>query len=149
MSTKILVAVIVFFFLAGCSKDKYTTKPQLKYKGVNTRTLNRNETLTFTLEVTDAQGDIQDSIWVQEVVKNCAESGGTARYKMPDFTAVKDLKGDIEICYAYGIGRGCPDIYEPKCPGKNDSATYKFWIQDKAKNVSDTVTSDQVVIINK
>lgn len=148
MPTKILVAFIGLCFLVACSKDKYTTKPQLKYKGVNTRTLSRNETLTFTLEVTDAQGDIQDTIWVQEVVKNCADGGGIATYRMPNFNAVKDLKGDIEVCYAYGIGRGCPDIYEPKCPGKNDSATYKFWIQDKARNVSDTVTSDEVVIVN-
>ena len=147
MPTKILVAVIAICFFAACSKDKYTTKPQLKYKSVNTRTLSRNQTLTFTLQVTDAEGDLQDSLWVQEIVKNCADGGGTVRYKMPEFTSVKDLKGDIEICYAYGINRGCPDIYEPKCPGKNDSATYKFWIQDKAKNVSDTVTSDQVVIL--
>lgn len=146
MSTKILVTLIAFFFLAGCSKDKYTTKPQLKYKAVNTTVLNRNETLTFILEVTDAEGDLQDSLWVQKVVKNCTGAGFTAKYKMPDFTSIKNLKGEINVCYAYGINLGCP-IIQPGCPNKNDSATFKFWIKDKANNTSDTISAEEVVIL--
>lgn len=146
MRTKILFAFIAFCFLNSCSKDKYTKKPQLKYKGVNTKVLHRSQQLTFTLEVTDAEGDLQDTIWVQEIVKNCSSGGGTAPYRMPDFPASKDFKGDIQICYSYGINLGCPDIFEPKCIGRNDSATFKFWIQDKAKNVSDTISSEEVVI---
>lgn len=145
MHTKILVAVIAICFLIACSKDKYTTKPQLKYKGVNTKTLSRNQTLTFTLEVTDSEGDLQDSLWVQEVVRNCT-GGFTAPYKMPEFTAVKNLKGEVDVCYAYGINLGCP-IIQPTCTNKNDSATFKFWIRDKAKNISDTISSEEVVII--
>ena len=146
MSTKILVTLIAFCFLVACSKDSYTTKPQLKYKNVNTRVLNRNQTLTFTLEVTDAEGDIQDSIWVQEVPRNCSDGGFTSKYKMPEFTPVKNLKGEINICYSYGVNLGCPTI-GPTCRNRNDSATFKFWIQDKAKNTSDTISSEEVVII--
>lgn len=150
MSTKILLTLIAFCILVGCTKDKYTTKPQLKYKGVNTKVLNRNQTLTFTLEVTDLEGDIQDTIWVEEVVRNCATGGGVSPYKMPDnFTSVKNLKGEIQICYSYGINLGCPGIIEPRCIGRNDSATYRFWIQDKAKNVSDTISSEEIVVIQR
>ncbi|WP_018616512.1 hypothetical protein [Segetibacter koreensis] len=149
MSTKILVAFIALCFLAGCSKDKYTAKPQLKYKGVNTKVLNRDQTITFTLQVTDAEGDLQDSLWVQEIVRNCPSGGGISRYKMPDFNAIKNFKGDIEVCYSYGINLSCPPIREPQCPGRNDSATYRFWIQDNAKNVSDTISSDEVVIVQQ
>ena len=149
MNTKILFALVAICFLISCSKNKYTTKPQLKYKSVNTRVLNRNQQLTFTLEVTDAEGDLQDSIWVQEIVRNCSTGGGKAKYKMPAFNTTKDLKGEINICYAYGVNLGCPDLFEPKCPGRNDSAVYKFWIQDNAKNVSDTVTSDEVVVVQQ
>ena len=145
MITKILITLISFCVLVGCSKDKYTAKPQLKYKSVNTKVLNRNETLTFVLEVTDAEGDIQDSIWVQEVPRNCS-GGFTSKYKMPDFTAVKNLKGEINICYSYGVNLGCPTITST-CQNQNDSATFKFWIQDKAKNISDTISSAEVVII--
>lgn len=146
MSTKILLTIIAFSFLFACSKNKYTTKPQLKYKSVNTRQLNRNQTLTFTLEVTDLEGDLQDSIWVQKVVRNCTGGDFTARYKMPEFTGVKDFKGEINVCFSYGVNLGCP-IIQPACSNKNDSATFKFWIQDKAKNKSDTISSEEVVIV--
>lgn len=145
MITKILITLISFCVLVGCSKDEYTAKPQLKYKSVNTKVLNRNETLTFVLEVTDAEGDIQDSIWVQEVPRHCS-GGFTSKYKMPDFTAVKNLKGEINICYSYGVNLGCPTITST-CQNQNDSATFKFWIQDKAKNISDTISSEEVVLI--
>ena len=146
MRTKILLTLIAFCFLVACGKDKYTTKPQLKYKSVNTRQLNRNQTLTFTLEVTDAQGDLQDTIWVQEVVRNCSNGGFTSFYKMPQFTGMKDFKGEINVCYSYGLNLGCP-VIQPTCGNKNDSASFKFWIQDKARNRSDTITSDEVVIV--
>ena len=146
MITKILITLISICVLVGCSKDKYTAKPQLKYKKVNTRVLNRNESITFILEVTDAEGDIQDSIWVQEVPRNCSEGGFTSKYKMPEFASGKNLKGEIIICYSYGVNLGCPTITST-CQNKNDSATFKFWIQDKAKNTSDTISSEEVVLI--
>jgi hypothetical protein len=149
MSTKILLTIIAFGFLAGCSKDKYATKPSLKFKKVSTNVLSRNQSITFTLEVTDAEGDLQDSIWVQEVVKNCALGGITSRYPMPEMPVLKNLSGDIQICYSYGINLDCPAIREPQCRNRNDSATFRFWIKDKAKNVSDTVTSSQVVILQQ
>lgn len=146
MNVKILITVLGIVFLTACNKDKYTTSPQLKYKEVNTKTLNRNQLLIFTLEVTDAEGDIQDTIWVQKTVKNCSNSNFTEQYKIPNFTGTKNLKGDIRVCYAYGSNLGCPGVGEPACPGRSDSATYKFWIQDKEKHKSDTVTSDLIVI---
>jgi hypothetical protein len=146
MSTKILVTIFALGILAGCAKDKFSTRPQLTYKKVNTTFLNNNETLTFTLGVTDAEGDLQDSLWVQEIVKGCSSGGFTSKYKMPDFTATKNLQGDIQICYSYGLNLGCPPITHSSCVNRNDTATFRFWMQDKAKNKSDTIVSEQVVI---
>ncbi len=87
MKTKILLCIFAIGFIAGCNKDKYTTKPQLKYKNVNTRDLKRNEFLTFTLEVTDAEGDIQDSIFIQKVSPRC--TGFTAKQKNARFYGYK------------------------------------------------------------
>lgn len=146
MSTKILLTVVVLGLLTACAKDKYTSKPQLTYKKVNTKFLSNNETLTFTLGVTDAEGDLQDTIWVQEVVKGCSGGGFTGPYKMPQFAATKNLQGDIQVCYAYGLNLGCPPITHSSCVNRNDTATFKFWIQDVAKNKSDTISSEQIVI---
>src|SRR5438270_5163604 len=98
MRTKILVAFIAFCFLNSYSKDKYTTRPQLKYKSVNTKVLNRNQTLTFTLQVTDAEGDLQDSMWVQEIPRNCPDAGFISKYKMPEIISVKNFEGEIDVC---------------------------------------------------
>ncbi|HEX8277881.1 MAG TPA: hypothetical protein VF540_04270 [Segetibacter sp.] len=149
MNTKILLIIIAFGFVAGCSKDKYTSKPQLTYKKVNTKVLNRNESITFSLEVTDKEGDIQDTIWVEEVVKNCAAGGVRLRYPMPNFNSTKNLSGEIQVCFSYGVNLGCPSIKEPQCRNRNDTAVFKFCIQDKEKNVSDTARSDQVVIVQQ
>lgn len=148
MRTKILLTIFAFGILAGCGKDKYTTKPQLVYKKVNTKVLNRNQSLTFTLEVTDLEGDLQDTIWVQKIVKNCSQSNlAPSRYPMPDMPKLKNLKGEIQVCYSYGLNLQCPAILEPQCRNRNDSAVYRFWIKDKEKNVSDIAESEEVVLV--
>jgi hypothetical protein len=153
MSTKILVTLIAFGFLVGCSKDKFTTKPQLTFKKVNTNVVKRNEVLRFTLGVTDLEGDLQDTVWVQKLVRNCPASGRIAAYRFPAITAVSNFSGEIEVCYTYGINPDqnsrCPSLVEPQCVGRNDSATYRFWIQDSKKNVSDTARSTEVVIVQQ
>lgn len=146
MSTKILVTILALGVLAGCTKDKYQSKPTLTYKKVNTTFLRNGETLTFTLGVTDAEGDLQDSLWVQETVKGCNGAGFISKYRMPRFTGTKNLEGEIQICYSYGLNLGCPAITHSICTSRNDTATFKFWIQDDAKNKSDTVSSEQIVI---
>ncbi len=145
MKAKILVLAALIIMVA-CKKDNYTTKPQLKIKEISTEVLRPNNALVFTIEFTDAEGDIQDSIWVQKVEPKCINSNFTARYKIPEFTATKNLKGEFEVCFSYGGTSGCPLIQGPQCAGKNDTCTFKFWARDKAKNMSDTVVSKTIVI---
>ncbi len=147
MRTKILVSLTVIIFLAACTKQKYDTKPQITFKKASTTTLNHNETITFNMEVTDAEGDIHDTMWIQKVVRNCSSSNFTAKYKMPDFASTKNLKAQLDVCFAYGNNLGCPVISGPACPNRNDTATFRFWIKDKGGNVSDTVVSPTIVIL--
>lgn len=147
MTTKILIAFLGLTLITACSKDNFATKPTLKLKSINTNTLAKGDFLQVILEVTDAEGDLQDSIWIQQVVRNCSASGFISKYKFPDFPQTKNLKGDINICFAYGTNLGCPTITGPKCTSQNDSSVFKIWIQDKAKNISDTITTDEVVVL--
>ncbi len=59
---------------------------------------------------------------------------------MPQFEPTKNLKADIEVTYGYN------DI-PPKCFPKNDTAVFRFWLKDNAKNTSDTITSQQIIIL--
>lgn len=138
MRNTVLISIFILL-VAGCNKDKFTTAPQLKYKSVNTTVLNRNEDLIFTLSFTDAEGDLTDSIFIIKYVPGCSASGISAQYRLPEFPTGKNQKGDITITFNYN------DI-PPKCFPKNDTCVFKFVLRDQAQHVSDTATSQTIII---
>lgn len=146
---RILLFLLTGLLVNSCSKDKFQTKPKLTFKSASTERLTAGSTIQFNIRFTDAEGDIQDSIWVQKVTKNCANSNFSGRYKIPTFTATKNLEGEFEICFGYGINLGCPSIREPQCIGQNDTCVFRFWARDLAGNVSDTISSSTVIIVRR
>lgn len=149
MKTKLLIVAVILVVIAACKKDQFNTKPQLTFKKVNTDVLFPNQSIIFTLEATDKEGDVQDSIYVEKVRLNskpCAIPDPPSKYQMPSFVSGKNFKGDIEIRYSYGVNLQYPRIQDPKCL-ENDTCIYRFALKDKANNVSDTISSSQIVII--
>src|SRR5690349_23477997 len=68
MKLPFLIRIIaICVLMASCSKDKYTTKPQLELQSVNGDIFPSQSTLNFKFNVTDKEGDIQDTLWVQKV----------------------------------------------------------------------------------
>lgn len=132
---------ILILLIAGCNKDKYTTKPQLKYRSVNTTVLGRGETLVFNLSFTDAEGDLSDSLIIVKFEPNCVNSRFNAKYKLPQFPLGKNQSGDIVVTFGYN------DI-PPKCFPREDTAVFKFVLKDKAQNQSDTAVSETIIITN-
>jgi hypothetical protein len=138
-----LFSMLLFLGYLGCNKNKFETRPSLKYKSVNTTTLHRGETLKFTLSFTDAEGDLTDSLSVQKLVRVCPaglNGSFTQPYKLPEFPTGKNQKGEILVSYAYN------DV-NPKCVLRNDTAIFKFVLKDKAQHSSDTAVSEPIVII--
>lgn len=132
-------------FLFSCNKNKYTTAPQLTYKSVNTKTLSNGQVLSFTLSFTDAEGDLQDSLYVEKYEPKCANSSFKQKYKIPTFPTSKNQSGEIIVSYGYNV-TGYPPILTPQC-NRNDTCVFKFVLKDKAQNKSDTVTSETIVLI--
>ncbi len=132
---------LLILFLAGCNKDKFTTKPQLKYKSVNTTVLSQRETIVFNLSFTDAEGDLSDTLFIVKFAANCDKSKINAKYKLPPFPTGKNQSGDLAVTFTYN------DV-PPKCPLRNDTAVFKFVLKDKAQNISDTAVSETIVFIN-
>jgi hypothetical protein len=65
--------------------------------------------------------------------------------KVPDFTPTPNLSGILEIGFAYNANvQGYPVI--GGCSNKNDTATFKFWLRDKGKNISDTLVSPPIIL---
>lgn len=150
MRNTVLFSIIILL-LISCKKNKYTTKPQLKYESVNGKVFRSGDVITFTLSFTDAEGDlISDSaLYVKKFEPRCPASNFAQYYPLPnDFTPGKDQAGEILVTYGYNSSdpRITQQILGPRC-AKNDTCVFKFVLRDKEKNRSDTVTSEAIVLI--
>ncbi|UEG49695.1 hypothetical protein LK994_13720 [Ferruginibacter lapsinanis] len=143
MRYTILIAIFTLLFI-GCKKDKFTTAPQLKYKSVNTKVLDKGQILKFTLGFTDSEGDV-DSIFLREVNPKCSLNFFKDSFALPAFPPTKNVNGDIFVTYGYRVD-GIPPIQEPLC-ANNDTCYFQFVIKDSKQNKSDTVSSETIVII--
>jgi hypothetical protein len=135
---------IFILLLTSCGKDKFNTTPSLKYKSVNKTTFGRFDgELVFTLSFTDAEGDLDGMLTVVKQVQPCIDGTDysfTAPYSVPEFPSGKNQKGDFLVTFGYN------DI-TPRCSNRNDTAIFKFVLQDKALHVSDTAVSEPIILI--
>lgn len=147
MKAKLLI-IIATIALVACKKDSYTTRPQLSFKSVNGDVFGPNQAIIFSLEFTDKEGDVQDSIWVQKITRTSGCISFGERFKIPEFTQVNNIKGTFEVGYSTSLIPGSPYTVLPNC-NKNDTCYFRFWVSDKAKNVSDTVVSPDIVVLRQ
>jgi hypothetical protein len=146
MKTKILVAAIVVIFLAACGKDKYNTKPSLVFKSVSGDVVPIRGSLRFEFEVFDKEGDISDTFYIKKVRLNRRTTPtirDSVKLRFPDVPDTK--KGIIELNLTYD--NYLTSAINPGNPPENDTLLFKFVIRDKAKNVSDTFTSNPIVVL--
>lgn len=145
MKAKLLIISTILLAVIACKKDTYTTKPQLTFKSVNGKSFGPNQAIIFSLEFTDKEGDIQDSIWVQKVTRVNGCNNFNDRVKIPSFTPTNNLKGIFEVGYSTGNISGSNYTVIPTC-NKTDTCFFRFWVSDLAKNRSDTVVSTDIII---
>src|SRR3954454_15157825 len=68
MKLQFLIATIATCVLmAGCTKDKYTTKPKLELNSNNSSEFTTGSFLSFKFTVTGKESDNKDTKWVQKV----------------------------------------------------------------------------------
>jgi len=138
-----LLFSILLLLATSCNKDKFSSTPTLKFESVNTTGLHNQQLLTFTLSFEDAEGDIMDSIYVQEIVPNCPGSNLDGLFPIPAFPATKNQKGTINVNLGYNLSSYTS--ISPQC-AQNDTAIFRFAIRDLAHHVSDTVSSPPIIL---
>lgn len=146
----LIASIALCVLIAACSKDKYTTKPKLELKSVSGKDFPSKAVLNFQFTVTDKEGDIQNTLWVQKVslLSICNDTTSwPGAYQVPDFSSTKNLKVEMDVNYCYNCGNDSPYPIISGCPQRDDSCYFKFWLKDKAGNVSDTVTSPTIVLL--
>lgn len=142
---------IAILFLTACNKDKYTTAPQIKFKGVDPNAIDMSNPIApdpaIILEVTDAEGDIgfRGSDTAKIYVTNLFTGYIDSTILFPDISAIakKDFKADVEIkiggLLLEGTNRPRPVV---------DTAYYEIYIKDFAKNKSNVIrTEDPIYLI--
>ncbi|MEN9571077.1 MAG: hypothetical protein RL172_2308 [Bacteroidota bacterium] len=144
MRTTLLLLLISFLF-TGCGKDKFTSIPQIKYKSANTTELSRGQVLRFIISYTDKEGDLQDSIYIEQSSLNCRNTFFKETRAMPAFPKTGNAEGEIEISYGYRVPN-FPSLREPQC-GVNDTCIFRFMLKDNAQNRSDTIRTEAVIIV--
>ncbi len=143
--------LVMIGLVVGCTKNKFTTKPQLKIKSISSTEISGSQTLTIVLTLTDKEGDYSDFFAVKKTVSNpCPGSNFTdsSLFLLPqDFINSKSSEGEVTISLDQ-IHRGANT-----CPAQGggvrpDTCTYSFWTRDRAGNLSDTVTTKPIIIRN-
>lgn len=140
----------IFIILAiSCGKDKFLTKPTISIKSLNTEYVPLNGSLIITLECTDKEGDVQDSVIIikrrlnRRVVITLRD---TLRYQFPIFPNTPRTEIVATLDYQTILSAQNP----PNIPGTNqkelDTLILKLAVRDRAGHTSDTITSKQIIV---
>ena len=141
---------VLVFFLFSCGKDKFTTKPQLKYKSTSATTVSGSQTLTIKLDLTDKEGDFTSLLGMKKTVAGCPTSNflDSSLFSIPnDFIKTKGTHGEVNVILDR-IKRGSNSCFLPGGAVRPDTTIFSFWTRDKAGNVSDTAFTEKIIILN-
>lgn len=146
-----MFAVIVALAIISCDKDKFETIPQLKLKSRNTDVVPANGTLILSIEYTDKEGDVNDSLFIvrQRLNLKGPIQLAASPYNIPDFPKTDKGEFEINLTYQFGLVFGLSPI---RIPGTNpvrneiDTLRLKIVAKDKEGNKSDTLVIDNVYV---
>ena len=153
---------LLFLFVAcvaftACSKDKYTSAPQITFKSITSpyKVNSSQDFAILIIELTDAEGDFgftegKDTSYV--FVKNTKAPFRLDSFKFPSALSKavkKNFKGNVEINLS-GSGTGGTNAV-PSIPiGKvRDTVYYEIYVKDFAKNKSNVIKNTDPFIIIK
>ncbi|MFT3824245.1 MAG: hypothetical protein QM731_10005 [Chitinophagaceae bacterium] len=143
----LLGLTVIGVVVAACSKN-YESKPSLKITSVSSTNLQVNEALTISLEYTDKEGDF-DSVWVKKIRTNLRTVAVTLRdsfWLNLSKDAPDNKKGKIDLVLDYNnyvVSAQNPPTDNNGNP-EPDTLIFKIVLKDKARNFSDTVSTDKI-----
>ena len=151
MKLSFFALLLMVLAVVACSKDKFQTKPTISIKSVNTDLVPLNGVLKITLECTDKEGDVQDSVIIIKRRMNkrvVATLRDTLRYKFPSFPVSTRTEVIATLDYQAIISALNP----PVIPGSNpvqreaDTLILRMAVRDNAGHTSDTVESKRIIV---
>jgi hypothetical protein len=144
----IFAILFLLLFTITCTKNNFTTKPQLKIKSVNSTEISGSQTLEFVIRLTDKEGDFSPFFGISAKTTSCPASDfiDSTIFQIPDqFISSKNNDGDIVLDLTQSLRHANLCLGPGNAP-ITDTTVYSFWTKDKAGNVSDTVSSGPIII---
>jgi hypothetical protein len=141
--------LVLFVVAVACNKDKFQTRPTVTVKSITNDYIPLNGTTEITLEVTDKEGDVQDTLLLikkrlnKRVVPTIRD---TIRYGVPDFPTKQKSEYKLTLDYQSILSAQNP----PFIPGSNpaqrelDTLVLRLVVKDNAGNVSDTIETKPI-----
>ena len=129
--------------IVACGKDKFQTKPRIEVKEYSSKQIPKNGVLILRVNYFDKEGDIGEGHYylfrkrTNKIPAN-AEKPDILNYTLPKFTN-KD-QGEIRI------ELGEVDFLSEDTRA-NDTMYFRIAVTDRAGNTSDTLTTDEIVVI--
>lgn len=154
MKLSLFVIVALVVTMIACSKDKFETKPTITVKSINGNLVPLNGSLVITLDCTDKEGDVQDSLIVIKKRLNkrvVATIRDTIRYKFPSFPKNPRTQVQATLDYQSILSAFSP----PFIPGSNppqrerDTLILRMAVRDNAGNTSDTIDSPIIYVFRQ
>lgn len=137
--------------IMACNKDEFQTKPQIKILSATPGVVPISQSLTVTLEFTDKEGDVDDSVTVIRTrinQRDFTKRPFPFRYKIPLFPDKTRGEMDVNMPWTTALTLQNPPL---RIPGTNtnepDTLRLQFSVKDAKGNRSDTVTYEQNVIV--
>ncbi len=147
MKALILILICTLGMATACTKDKFTTEPQVKFKSISPSVVNQGDVLIYRSTYTDKEGDIDTVVVVRKYY-----SGSTVtrtdtldKYLFSSLNiGTNPTQAELDISFSYNAQIGSYKIL----PGvsKDTSATLGIILVDKAKHRSNYSESDKIVL---
>ncbi|WP_205510148.1 hypothetical protein [Longitalea arenae] len=151
MQKFLLYSFLGLALFVACSKDKFEDKPTIEIKSINPTYVSAlsGAYAEIEMEFTDKQGDL-DSVFLYKNRLNINQKpllNPYLPYPLPDFP--EKSKGVLKVTLQNTdlAATGSPNTKPDEPFGKEpDTINFKIVVKDKSGNVSDTITTDQLII---
>ncbi|MER3497282.1 MAG: hypothetical protein C4308_00910 [Chitinophagaceae bacterium] len=147
MRTKFIQLVIISLVVVACSKDKFTTKPQVEVRSVSPNPVLSGNLITIKAHFTDDEGDLDSVLviykWYNGNTVTKADTLG--RYGESILQLPKKIReADIFLRYSYNNFNS--NTIALSAVPKDTTATFGLILIDKKKNRSDYSESEKISI---
>ena len=147
--------ILLFSCLCGvlmaCNKNKFETVPQVSIKSFGPDVVRKGEIFELVAEVTDKEGDLQDSVLL---LRKRFTNGTIPVPTRPDDSTYLDLrdfrfpnKPSIELRIIFAYGEQIPGTFFYNIQESVDrGVTYTLIVSDRAKNKSTAVETRMITL---